>query len=339
MTGASALGGWPGTDPLEAAGVVLGDLADAPEGVQGLPFVPSLRDRGPAAGRLGRALSLLDGLAGELGPHGWKLADRPGRDHARAQALARADLDALAVAAHGYAGPLVVPVLGPLTLAARLWLARGDRVLADPGAVREVTSALGAGLAEHLAALTRAVPGTQPTVLLLEPLLAAAVAGTVPTFSGHGRLRRVAGPVAGEHLAAVVADARGGGAQQVVVHVGAAASVLVVAAAGRPDGLGVQVDGLDERGWETVATAVESGRALWAQVPPQATSQCAGPDVVGQADTVRRPWRRLGLPVAGLADVVLLGGDAPGSSSADEARAALAGVVRAARVLADTAAG
>ncbi len=339
MTGVSALGGWPGADLLEAVGVVLGDLTGLPEGVEPLPFVPSLPERGPQAGRLGRTLALLSEVWSELGPHGWKLADRPGRDRGAATALLAADLDTLAVAAHGYDGPLVVPVLGPLTLAARVWLARGDRVLADAGAVLDVTQALAAGLAEHVAALRRAVPGARPVVLLLEPLLVTAVAGAVPTFSGAGRLRPVPGPVAGDRLAGVVGGARSGGADRVVVHVGAAASALVVAAAGGPDGLGLEVGGLDEHGWETVATAVESGRALWAQVPPQATSRAAGPDAAGQADAVRRPWLRVGLPSAGLAGVVLLGGDAPAGATADDARAALAGLGRAGQLLAETAAG
>lgn len=333
MTGVSGAGLWPGSDALEAAGVVVGDLADLPDGVAGLPFTPTLAARGPWGDRVGEATALLVELPTELGPHGWKLADRPGGDLGRAQAYAREDLDALAVAAHGYAGPLVLPVLGPLTLAASVYLARGDRALSDAGAVRELADSLAAGLGERLAAVQRAVPGAEPQVLLHEPLLAQVLAGVLPTFSGYAALRRVPGPVAAERLTTVVAGARAAGAGTVVVHGGAAWSSLPALRSSGADAFALAVAGLGEQGWERVAEAVEGGMRLWAEVPPQASSQCAGPDVVGQADTVTRPWRSVGLPAHGLRDVVVLAGDPPEQSSPDDARAALAGAVRCARLV------
>ncbi|MEN0128595.1 MAG: hypothetical protein AAGC49_04095 [Brevundimonas sp.] len=333
MTGVSGAGQWPGLDALEAASVVVGDLVDLPDGLVGMPFAPTLPARGPWGERVGLASGLLLDLPAELGPHGWKLADRPGRDLARVQAYAREDLDALAVAAHGYAGPLVVPVLGPLTLAASVYLARGDRVLSDAGAVREVAESSAAGLGEHLAAVRRAVPAAELTVLVHEPLLAQVLAGVLPTFSGYAALRRVPGPVAAERLASVVAGARGGGAGSVVVHGGTAWSSLPALRASGADGFALGVSGLGEPGWERVAEAVESGLRLWAEVPPQQSSQCAGPDVVGQADVVTRPWRSVGLPAAGLAEVVVLAGDPPTQATPDDARAALAGAVRCARIV------
>ena len=124
MIAVSGSGPWPGNDVLEAQNVVMGDLAETPEGITGIPFAVRLPARGPAADATGSTAALLLDLPVELGVHGWKLADRPGRDLARAQSLRREDLDALAVAAHGYVGPLLVPVTGPLTLAASLYLAR-----------------------------------------------------------------------------------------------------------------------------------------------------------------------------------------------------------------------
>lgn len=336
MIGVSGTGAWPGQDVLEAQTVVVGDLVDTPAEVQGLPFTVHLPERGPGATLVGRALALLVDLPAELGPHGWKLADRPGGDLARARALAREDLDALAVAAHGYAGPLVVPVLGPVTLAASTYLARGDRVLADAAALRDLADSLAAGLVEHLAAVLRAVPGAQPVVLLHEPLLAQTIAGVLPSFSGYARLRAVPGPVAGERVGAVVAGARGTGAR-VAVHGGTAWTALPTIRAARPDAVALEVGALDERAWERVAETVEAGLQLWAHLPPQQSSQCAGPDAVGQARTLTVPWRSVGLPAAGFDDVVLLAGDPP--SGPDEARGALAGVVRAARVVAEVAHG
>ena len=82
---------------------------------------------------------------------------------------------------------------------------------------------------------------------------------------------------------------------------------------------------------------IEGGLAFWPELAPQASSQCAGPDVAGQADTLTRPWRSVGLPMAGLRDVVLLAGDITGKGSPDDARAVLAGLVRAARIVAERA--
>jgi hypothetical protein len=330
-------GPWPGSDALEAQSAVVGDLLDTPSEVAGLPFTVSLAARGPWSDPVGRASALLVDLPTELGAHGWKLADHPGGDLGRAQAFAREDLDALAVAAHGYSGPLVVPVLGPMTLAASLYLSRGDRVLSDAGAVRELAASLAAGLAEHLAGLRRAVPGAVPVVLLHEPLLAQVMAGVLPSFSGYSALRSVPGPVAASHLEEAAVVARAAGASSVVVHGGTAWSSLGAVRASHADGFALAVTALDDRSWERVAELVEGGLAFWPELPPQASSQCAGPDVAGQADLLLRPWRSVGLPAAGLRDVVLLAGDATGVGTPDDARAVLAGLVRAARLVAERA--
>jgi hypothetical protein len=337
VTGVSGLGPWPGTDPLEEQTVVVGDLAAAPDGVDGLPFRVQL----PAPGGLdptGRAAALLADLPVEVGVHGWKLADRPGRDLARAHAVARQELDALAIAALGWTGPLVLPVQGPLTLAATLYLARGDRALADEGAVRDLAQSLGAGLAEELGRLRAAVPGAEPVVLLHEPMLAAVLVGAVPTFSGYSAIRRVPGPVVSERLRTVVTAVREAGATRVVVHLADAWVALPAVTGAGADAVGLAVrQGLDERGWERLAEAVEGGLGVWGALPPVASSQCAGPDVRGQAETLLRPWRRVGLPADRLGDVVLVPGHAPSPPAA--ARRALADVVRAAEVVAERAAG
>lgn len=345
MTAVGGTGPWPGSEPLEAQTTVLGDVAAAPSGVDGLPWTVRLPERGPFGTLAAHALGLLVELPAELGPHGWRLADRPGADATRLAAQRREDLDALAVAAHGWEGPLVVPVAGPLTLAASVYLARGDRAVADPGAVAELAESLAAGVAEHLGAIRRAVPGARPTVLLHEPLLAQVVAGVLPSFSGYARLRSVPAPVTSERLGTVVAGVRAGGAERVALHVGAGAAALGAARGAGADALGLEVAGLDERRWESVAEAVESGMALWASVPQPETSQCAGPDVRGVADAVLRGWERVGLSRAGLRDVVLLapaGPAVPGGSAGTRidpaaARATLATVGRAAAIVAERA--
>jgi hypothetical protein len=339
VTAVSGTGPWPGTDVLEAQTAVVGELADAPEGITGIPFAVSLPARGPEADATGASAALLLDLPVELGVHGWKLADRPGHDLSRAQAFRREDLDALAVAAHGYAGPLLVPVTGPITLAASLYLARGDRVLADRGAVAELAESLGAGIGAHLATVRRAVPGAELTLLLHEPLLAPAVAGGLPSFSGYSALRSVPGQVASERLDVVARAARDAGAVRVVVQGGTSRVAIGPVVGAEVDAIAFDVARFDEGDWERLAEARERGTALWFELPPQASSGRGGPDVPRQADLVVGPWRRVGLPIADLDDVVLLPRSPSVATTPDEARAALADVVRAALEVAERAEG
>lgn len=347
MTAVSGLGPWPGgegADVLEAQLTVLGDLAELPTGVRGVPFLVQLPGRGPGADATGRTAALLPGMPVELGPHGWKLADRTGADERRADAFRREDLEALAIAAAGYAGPLALTVRGPWTLAAELYLARGDRVLSDRGAVRDLVEALAAGAAEHVAAVRRQVPGADVVVQLDEPLLAQVGAGVLPTFSGYARLRAVPGPDLVDGLRPVLDAVRDAGATT-VVHVGSAWVGVAPAVLAGADAVGLAPGAWDERLWETVARAAERGVGLWFALPPAKVSQCAGPALGELADLVSVPWRRIGLPAAGLDDVTLLGapqdvGAGPGRTVAgtpDEHRALLANLGRVAEALAERA--
>ena len=72
----------PGTDPAEATRVVAGELPD-------FPFLPELPDRGPGADVVGRTAGLLIDIPVEVTPRGWRLAERPGRDLARARSMLR----------------------------------------------------------------------------------------------------------------------------------------------------------------------------------------------------------------------------------------------------------
>ncbi|BDZ43005.1 hypothetical protein GCM10025865_23040 [Paraoerskovia sediminicola] len=341
MTAVSGHGPRPGTDPLEAQQVVLGDLVELPTGVDAVPFLTQLPSRGIEAGALGRTVALLAELPAELGPHGWKLADRPGADLRRAGSLLAEDVAALAIAAYGYTGPLAVGVTGPWSAAAELYLARGDRVLADTGARAELAASLAAGVADHVADVRRQVPGADVVVQLEEPLLAQVGAGVLPTFSGFSRIRAVHGPEVVDGLRAVVDAARAAGAR-VVAHVGSAWSGIGPAVLAGVDAVGVDLTPgrWDERLWTDLAKAHERGVPLWAGLPPAQVSQCAGPDVVALADAIGVPWRRIGLPVRGLADVVLLeSGRAIADGSLDAARAVTGNLGRAAAVLAERADG
>src|SRR5258707_13911453 len=94
---ASGVGSMPGTNPDEAAAVILGELPN-------LPFLPELPARGPGADLVGRTAALLVGLPVETTAAGWRLAERRGRDLGRAIGMLEADLDGMTVAAAGCTG-------------------------------------------------------------------------------------------------------------------------------------------------------------------------------------------------------------------------------------------
>ena len=176
----------PGTDALEAARIVIGELPD-------LPHLPELPDRGAGADMIGRTAALLVDLAVELVPSGYRVTARPGGDHRRGVDLLRLDLDALEEAVDS-AGtrPQVIKVqaAGPWTLAAEVELRSGHKVLTDPGALREFAASLAEGLRIHAAEVSRRL-GTKVVVQLDEPGLPAVLAGSVPTPSGYGTVPAV----------------------------------------------------------------------------------------------------------------------------------------------------
>ncbi|MFE6971944.1 hypothetical protein [Isoptericola sp. NPDC057653] len=343
MTAVSGHGPWPGgaRDELVAQQTVLDDLASLPTGVDPVPFLAQLTGRGPGADPVGRTAALLAEMPVELGAHGWKLTDHPGVDLRRADALLREDLSALAVAAVGHDGPLAVELVGPWTLAAELWSARGDRVLADVGARRDLSLALAEAVRTHLADVRAQVPGATPVVQLTEPLLGQVHAGVLPSFSGYSRLRAVPGPDVVEGLRPVIEAAHDAGAR-VVVHLGATwVGVPPVALAGA-DAVGLALadvgpDGWNERAWELLARATERGVGLWAGLPPATVSQCSGPQLGELVRMVAEPWRRVGLPASGLADVTLLAAPRRRPADLDTHRAELANLGRVAEAIAERA--
>jgi hypothetical protein len=195
---ATGLGPFPGTDSLEAARTVFGELPE-------LPYMPLLPARGLGGDPVARTAALLADLHVDLQPSGWRLVPRPGMDESRVRAALTADLDALEEAAEGYEGDFKVQVLGPWTLAASLELTNLEKALADPGAVRDLSQSLGEGLEAHLADLRRRLPGLERLVVQFdERLLPAIIGGQVPTASGWGRLGAVEDQVAEDVLRPVM---------------------------------------------------------------------------------------------------------------------------------------
>lgn len=190
----------PGTDPLEAARMVIGELPH-------LPHLPELPERGAGADMIGRTAALLVDLAVELVPSGYRVTARPGRDHRRSVDLLRRDLDSLeeAVAAAGtHPAVIKVQAAGPWTLVAGVELHSGHTVLTDAGAVAEFAASLAEGLRGHVAELSRRL-GARTVVQLDEPGLPAVLAGGVPTPSGYGTVPAVPEASAVERLRDVLA--------------------------------------------------------------------------------------------------------------------------------------
>lgn len=203
----------PGTDPVETAAVVVGELP-------GLPHLPELPARGLGADLIGRSAALLVDLAVEEVPSGYRVTARPGIDHRRAVDALRRDLDALeeAVERSGARPSVVkVQVAGPWTLTSGIELPRGRRVLTDPGALREFTESLNEGIAVHVAEVAKRT-GASVVVQLDEPSLPTVLAGALPTPSGYGNVSAVPEPDAREVLQTVVDNAKKITGNPVVIH-------------------------------------------------------------------------------------------------------------------------
>ena len=247
----------PYVDPDEAARVVTGALPE-------LPHLPELPLRGVGADMIGRTASLLVDLHVDLQPAGWRLTDRPGADERSARALLRVDLDALEIAALGYAGPLKLQVAGPLTLAASIERPRGDRALADYGARRDLAQSLAEGVREHVADVAKRVPGAQVVVQLDEPSLPAVLAGVIPTSSGFSRHRAVESAEAEQSLADVVHAA----GEWAVVHCCAPGVPVGLLHRAGAQAVSLDVEMLTDRGHDELAQAVDGGLAVWPGVVP-----------------------------------------------------------------------
>ncbi|WP_307433184.1 hypothetical protein [Pseudarthrobacter defluvii] len=291
---ATALGPWPGEDPLEAARIIRGEL-----GSPHLPFLAELPDRGVGSDALGRTASLLEELAVDVQPHGWRLVDRPGKDMRRAVSALSTDLNVLADVAGAEDVPadeFKVQLVGPLSLAAGLYLHNGERALLDHGARRDIAASLAAGVVGYLTRVAAAVPGTRLVVQMDEPAVAAVLAGTIPTASGYRTLRAVAASEARESWRLVMDALRAAGAADVVVSFPEIEAPIELALAAGADGVALPLKALTNRQWEMVAGAVEAGKQFWAG----ALDVSAGPlpRVADCVESVWTPWRQLGLPAA-----------------------------------------
>lgn len=287
MVAATGVGSHPGDDESAFAEA----LSLATDEVPDLPYLPELPGRGAAATMTGRAVALLSGLAVDLQPAGWRLTTVGGVDQRRAVSLLRQDLDRLEERCQDHSGPLKIQVVGPWTLAATVERPRGDRVLGDHGARRDLAQSLAEGLREHLPEVVRRT-GAAPLVLQLdEPALPAILAGAVPTASGLHRHRSVDLPEAAAALETVLEAA--GGADAVVHCCAADVPFDLLERVGGP-GVSVDLDVLDSAALDGLARALESGRRVHLGVVP-ARRPVTAPAVDTVVARVERMLGMLGL--------------------------------------------
>lgn len=264
MARATGVGSHPGEDQHaydEAVRVVLGELA-------ALAYVPEVPGRGASASMTGRGVALLSGLGADLQPAGWRLTDAPGVDHRRARSLLAQDLDGFEEQAQGYTGTLKVQVAGPWTLAATVERPRGDKILADSGARRDLAQSLAEGLRDHVADVRRRVPGAAGLVVQVdEPALPAVLSAAVPTASGFGRHRAVHPPEASQALEWVLAAVAETGAEPWVHCCAPGLPIDLVRGAGA-QGLSVDLSVLSARDLDDLGTALDAGATVALGVVP-----------------------------------------------------------------------
>ena len=335
QTTATSLGGWPGTDPVEAAKNSLGLFTG-----EHLPSLPDLPARGVGSDSIGRTAALLVELPVDVQPYGWRFVDRPGLDHRRAVSALSTDINVLADvagAADTVPATFKVHIAGPVSLATAIHLHHGERALRDHGARRDIAQSLAAGLVSHAQKLAAAVPGAALTLQIDEPSVAAALAGTIPTSSGYRTLRSIPAAELRQTWQELVAAARAAGFATVALNLAPAKTGLSLGPNAEPDGPGVNLsaaspDGiqaaesdawrtalatafscsidavavplrhLDTRHWEQLAEALESGLGVWAGTVPVGAGQ-QPPSYSVLVERIMRPWRGLGLAESSLSQL------------------------------------
>ena len=275
----TTLGSLPGTD----MGAALRLLFDETPELVALPELPA---RGVGADMVGRTLGIVpmgaDVLAGR-----WTLADNPGIDQRRARALLRQDLDLLEEHAQGFTGVLKLSVAGPWTLASTAEL-RGQKVLGDRGARRELAAAQHEGVRNLLDELRRRLPEATWWLQLDEPMLAMVLAGAVKTASGYERYRAVEVSEAVEAL-----DQFADLADTVALHF-CGAPLPEITERTTLSAISVDLGRLAERDYDVLGPWLENGRQVWwGAVPTWPVDDLAPVDQ--PLGRVLDYWRRLGL--------------------------------------------
>lgn len=352
---ASGRGDFPGDDLSEAMSRVEGEL-----GAPHLPFLPHLPALGWRSTPLARTLAVCEGLAFDGASFGWRMVHSGGRG-ARESALAQdrllSDINLLAdrVGAQkkrfgsGQTPVYKIQLVGPLTLAASIYLPGGERVISDAGASRDLLESFLEGLERWAEALREALQAPQAliAVQLDESEFQRLMEGAIPTVSGFRSLpalqphyyqqvyRRISERFADLNLQLIL-DVDGTALKPVQelklltqprpaldalallkamqVEGAAACALLLHPDRARLKGPGMlQVPPLsDPRSWEPVAQLVEAQAQLWLPVVTSAR-------VPDQACRLYSLWREVGLEPTQLNAVGLMADERPQTGSAPSA--------------------
>lgn len=351
---ASGRGDFPGDDMAEAMSRVEGEL-----GAPHLPFLPHLPALGWRSTPLARTLAVCEGLAFDGASFGWRMVHSGGRG-ARESALAQdrllSDINLLAdrVGAQKKrfgSGQDTAPVykiqlVGPLTLAASIYLPGGERVISDAGASRDLLESFLEGLERWVESLCEALqaPRALIAVQLDESEFQRLLEGSIPTVSGFRSLsalqphyyqqvyRRVAERFAELNLHLIL-DVDGTALKPVQelklltqprpalealallkamqVEDAAPCALLLHPDRARLKGPGMlQVPPLsDPRSWEPMAQLLDANAQLWLPVVTSARV----PDQVRRLYSL---WREVGLEPTQLSAVGLMADERPQTGSA-----------------------
>lgn len=301
MTVATGVGSMPGDDQRdfdEAVRLVLGELPD-------LPHLPEVPGRGPHAAMIGRSLAVVTDVGIDLQPAGWRLTDASGVDHRRARSLLAQDLDKVEELGHGHRGRFKLQLTGPWTLAATVEKPRGDKVLSDIGARRDLAQALAEGVRTHVADVRRRLPHATFVVQVDEPALTAVLDGSVPTASGFHRHRHVDLPEASQALEWVLEAASESGTEPWVHACAAGVPWEALRRIEALEGLSMDISVLSAHDHDQAAEALERGSTVALGVVPS-VEPAQQPTDAHVTESVLRWLEMLGLDPGEVGDRLVL---------------------------------
>ncbi|MBA3311600.1 MAG: methionine synthase [Nocardioidaceae bacterium] len=299
----------PGEDFGDSMQTVLGEVGD-------FPYLVELPQRGVTASMVGRTLAAITHLGLDLQPAGWRLTDASGLDHRRAKSLLARDLDTVEELAQDHRGHFKLQVTGPWTLAANVERPRGDKVLADHGARRDLAQALAEGVRDYVGDVRRRLAGAQIVVQVDEPALPAVLAGAISTASGFGRHRSVT-PAAASQALDWVLDAVADGGASSAVHCCAGEVPFAVLRETPAQAVSFDLALMRSSQFDDVAGWLEAGRQVWLGVVPSTEPTGRPPTENELTKDVLTWWSALGhsdvsaIPAATITPACGLAGASP----------------------------